>query len=402
MRWSALVSVTVCMLPACDRGGEVAIDEIESVSSEEVALGDPIPGLDPELLERFEEGTEEFAELEEIDEGLGPVFNDLGCASCHDAPAVGGSGLTTVTRFGSMADDGVFDPMEYAGGSLIQVQGFGAVGNCDVAGELVPAEANRSAHRRTTALFGLGFVDAVPDDVFVQLAALERSHDPATAGKVSYVTDPETGDTVVGRFGWKAQVSSLHVFSGDAYLNEMGITNPIFPEENCPQGDCSRLIDCDPVADPEDDGEGVEAFTDFMSLLAAPPTPRSLTSQARVGSLLFLSAGCAGCHTPVLATGDSEVAQLDHTVFFPFSDFLLHDMGGLGDGITQGGATDREMRTAPLWGVSAQQSFLHDGRAATLADAILAHDGQGRAARDRFAGLSSTNKARLVAFLEAL
>jgi hypothetical protein len=103
--------------------------------------------------------------------------------------------------------------------------------------------------------------------------------------------------------------------------------------------------------------------------------------------VLFAAIGCANCHVPALRTGPSGIAALDRVEFFPYSDFLVHDMGDLGDGIVQNGASGREMRTAPRWGARVRTSFLHDGRAETLEDAILAHDGQGRAARDRFAGL---------------
>jgi CxxC motif-containing protein (DUF1111 family) len=118
--------------------------------------------------------------------------------------------------------------------------------------------------------------------------------------------------------------------------------------------------------------------------------------------VLFAGIGCADCHVPALQTGPSPVAALDRVVFFPFSDFLVHDMGDLGDGIVQNGASGREMRTAPLWGARVRTSFLHDGRAKTLQAAILAHDGQGRAARDRFAGLDDRKQDQVLVFLNSL
>jgi CxxC motif-containing protein (DUF1111 family) len=118
--------------------------------------------------------------------------------------------------------------------------------------------------------------------------------------------------------------------------------------------------------------------------------------------LLFVGIGCANCHVPALQTRPSPVVALDSVVFFPYSDFLVHDMGDLGDGIVQNGASGREMRTAPLWGARVRTSFLHDGRAKTLQDAILAHEGQGRAARDRFTDLSDHEQDRILEFLNSL
>jgi CxxC motif-containing protein (DUF1111 family) len=196
-------------------------------------------------------------------------------------------------------------------------------------------------------------------------------------------------------------VASLATFSGDAYINEMGITNPVFPAENCPQGDCSLLAACDTVPELEDGGADVVAFTDFMTLLAPPPAP-TLTATARAGQNHFEHIGCNDCHVESLKTGASAVAALDHATFQPYSDFLLHDMGALGDGIVQNGAGGRDMRTAPLWGLSRQPRFLHDGRATTLTAAIAAHDGQAAGARNRFAALSAPEQAQLIDFLNAL
>jgi CxxC motif-containing protein (DUF1111 family) len=120
------------------------------------------------------------------------------------------------------------------------------------------------------------------------------------------------------------------------------------------------------------------------------------------GEVVFVKIGCANCHLPVLRTGSSSVAALDRVTFQPYSDFLLHDMGSLGDGIEQGQATGRDMRTAPLWGLRVRTTFLHDGRATTISDAIAAHEGQGSQARDRFKALSGGDVANLLAFLNSL
>jgi CxxC motif-containing protein (DUF1111 family) len=204
----------------------------------------------------------------------------------------------------------------------------------------------------------------------------------------------------VGRFGWKAQVPTLHQFSGDAYLNETGITNPEFPDEHCPQGNCD-LLACNPMPELNDDGSGVEEFDHFMRFLAPPPRPKP-TANVDAGRRIFSDAGCTRCHWSTFRTGKSDSPALSEVTFHPYSDFLLHDMGSLGDGVELGGARGNEFRTAPLWGVRVMTRFLHDGRASTLDEAILAHDGQARRSRDRFAELSARDQAALIEFLESL
>src|SRR2546425_3311010 len=409
----ALASIAVLWLAACSPSDSgvtspplPGTDVAPSVGMT-AAFGDPFPNLTADQLALFNAGKVEFAAVEAVDEGLGPGFNEASCPTCPLGPrtAAGGTTGRVETRFGRMRSDGTFDPMTEFGGSLIQNQGIGPVtegGAFTFVGEVVPQEATVIAQRITTQLFGLGLVDAVPDDEFRQLTQLEAATSPATAGTPNMVFDIAAGRTRVGRFGWKAQVPTLHQFSGDAYLNEMGITNPEFPDESCPQGDCGLLIHNPlPSPPPNDDGSGVKKFTDFMTLLAPPPRG-ALSLQGLEGSGVFALIGCANCHTPALVTGNSPVAALSGKVFQPFSDFLLHDMGSLGDGIVQGAATGRQIRTAPLWGVRTPARLLHDGRATSLDAAILAHDGQGKRARDRFAGLGVRARNALLVFLNSL
>ncbi len=364
-------------------------------------FGDPLPGLTPDLLARFVAGQANFETVDTVPGGLGPVYNDTACANCHSSPAIGGGSTTLETRFGRMLN-GQFDPMTQFGGSLIQKQGIGRFNGVNFVGEVVPRQATIVAGRRTTPLFGLGLVDALPDSVFQQLASLEQQVTPSTAGRVNMVTDLATGEQIVGRFGWKCQNGSLIAFSADAYLNEMGITTPLEPNENCPQGNCALLQANPATTNPnEPDNDDVQQFTDFMTFLAPPPS-LALTSQAKSGAKTFVSIGCVNCHFPAFQTPSSSIAALDQVTFFPYSDFLLHDMGSLGDGIAQSGAGQTEMRTAPLWGVRVMKSFLHDGRASSLSQAILAHDGQGKAARNQFANLSKSDQANLLAFLNSL
>ena len=364
-------------------------------------FGDPLPGLTTEQSTLFDEGKDEFTEEESAADGLGPVFNGKSCSECHSGPAVGGDSDITETRFGTITNH-EFDPLTQFGGSLIQSQGIGPISaSCNISGETVPSQATIIAKRKTTPLFGLGLVDNVPDRVFLGIAELQRRLTPQIAGRPNLVTDVFTNRLAVGKFGWKGQNPSLKQFAADAYLNEIGITSEAFPNENCPQGNCALLTTCDLVHDPEDDGSGVDGFTDFMTLLGPPPRG-AITRQVLAGELVFLKAGCIGCHLPVLETGRSSIAALDRVKFFPFSDFLLHDMGSLGDGIAQGRANGREMRTAPLWGLRVRSTFLHDGRAISVADAILAHDGQGARAKQLFNALTPNEVNNLLAFLNSL
>jgi CxxC motif-containing protein (DUF1111 family) len=363
------------------------------------AFGDPLAGLTPDELQRFNDGHDAFAEVETPAQGLGPVFNGTSCGGCHSGGAVGGGSDLVETRFGTTTN-GAFDPLTQFGGSLIQSQGIGPAGACNFVGEVVPPEATIVAGRRTTPLFGFGLVDAVPESELLALAAKEARRYPSTAGHPNMVTDVVTGMQAVGKFGWKSQVPNLLHFSADAYLNEMGVTTPLFPDENCPQGDCS-LLACDPVPGVDDDLTDVEKFRDFMTFLAPPPVQHA-TFATLQGSRLFDRVGCAACHVPSLKTGASDVATLSFRTFSPYSDFLLHDMGSLGDGIVQGIATGREMRTAPLWGIRLFTTFLHDGRAHSIDEAIMAHDGQGRRTRDRYAALPADRKAALLSFLGTL
>jgi CxxC motif-containing protein (DUF1111 family) len=399
----ALTSIAVLSLAACEapRGGvmnpppDTALAGLLEAAVA-TTLGAPFATLTADELARFAAGQDEFEGVETVAEGLGPVFNEASCATCHATP-VGGTNGRKEARFGTTTN-GAFDPMAGLGGSLIQDH---AIGPPFVA-EVVPATATITAQRVTTPLFGLGLVDAVPDEELLALARLEAVASPVTAGKPNMVTEILTSRTRVGRFGWKAQVPTLFQFSGDAYLNEMGITNPEFPNENCPQGDC-QLLASNPVPALNDDGTGVRQFTDFMTMLAPPPRPPGPGSpKVRAGGTIFVAIGCANCHTPVLATGPSAVYALSRRAFRPFSDFLLHDMGSLGDGIVQGTSTGRQMRTAPLWGVGSRTALLHDGRAPTIEAAIRAHDGQGRFARDRFARLSLQLRAALLAYVNSL
>jgi CxxC motif-containing protein (DUF1111 family) len=361
-------------------------------------LTDPLPGLTPAQEEEFNDGLDEFEEVETSEEGLGPVFNGKSCAECHAVPSTGGSepnvGVARETRISRISKGG-FDPLDGSvsvdrGGQLLQQRAIDVQG-CSLEGEVVPPEATIVSLRNSTPLFGAGLMEAIPESTVLE--------NQRNGGRPNYVLNPDTAAGELGRFGWKAQVATLHQFAGDAYVNELGITNPSFPHENRPQGQPIQP-GCDTVGDPEDDGEGVTGFTNFMRFLA--PAPRGpLTPQVQRGEQVFSQIGCASCHVPTMMTGPNSVAALSNKPVNLFSDLLLHDIG-TGDGIEQGVATGNDFRTAPLWGLSRRSRFMHDARSNKIEGAIERHGGEAKDARDGYVGLPRSDRDALLALLNSL
>jgi cysteine-rich repeat protein len=380
----------------CDDGNDLACDGCTVECSVEatppsVCAPRSLSRASAADLARFEHGRAEFVVAENVATGLGPVFNGRRCAECHNTPAVGGSSPRNVTRIG--AGSGLaFDPLASVGGPLLQAHGI-ATATCTVAGEIVPPEAAVVAERNTPPLFGVGLIEAIPE---ISIRLMRERQRPPLSGRLN--VNRATG--LVGRFGWKAQFPTLHDFAANAYRDEIGITSPFAPEELAPQGVPTA---CDGAADVEDDGNDVAAFVDFMTLLA--PVEKPLASRdARRGRSYFRRCKCQGCHTDKYKTGATHPVPALRLVKVPlFSDLLVHDMGpGLADGITQEFAEGSEFRTAPLWGVRFSAPYLHDGRAATLEEAILAHGGEAADSRARFLLLDATQRALLVAYLNSL
>jgi CxxC motif-containing protein (DUF1111 family) len=360
--------------------------------------GDPFPELSQNQLNDFADGYDQFVNVETLESGLGPIYNNTSCGNCHTAPAPGGGSAALVTRFGH-DESGTFDPLAELGGSLLQSQAIdpGAL-------ERIPSEADVIAQRKTSALFGAGLIEAIPDQDIQALATRKKAD--GVLGRAALVEDVTTGQQRVGRFGWKAQQATLLAMAADEYVNEIGITNRYFPTENAPNGNEQVLDEFDQIADPEDTADStgkaaIDRVTDFMQLLAPPPLPKP-SAEVTEGARLFSQVGCAECHVPKLKTGSSSISALDHKDVWLYSDLLLHDMGNLNDGIAQGDALPNEMKTAPLWGLKFKAPYLHDGRAPTLADAISDHDGEATPARDRFSKLPAAQQRLLLDFLRSL
>jgi CxxC motif-containing protein (DUF1111 family) len=353
----------------------------------------------------FEAALEAFEEREFNNgvDGLGPVFNAQACVECHQSPVTGGTSQVTELRAGRFdASRGVF--VDHPGGSLINDRAINAGFQ-----EVVQAGNDVRSLRNSIAILGDGFVEAVDSNA---LLAISQGQPASMRGQLIQVPVLEApGNNRAGRFGWKNQHASLQSFSGDAYLNEMGITTPMFPRDNTSNGRAAS----DNTPDPEDDGDDLILFANFMRSTKAPPRDTALaaTADSRAGEQLFSSIGCATCHVASLVTAPTGTringgaftvpAALGSKRIHPFSDYLLHDVG-TGDGIVQngGGATRNKLRSVPLWGLRTRSRFLHDGLSVTHNDAILRHAGEAASVTSRYRGLSQTQRNQILTFLRSL
>lgn len=341
------------------------------------AAGQPLHGLSADQLERFLVGQARFVQILTFEEGLGPLFNQDSCGSCHNNP-VGGTGTVSVTRAGLLIN-GVFDPLADMGGSLFQQEAVS-----EECAEVVPPEANVIAKRVTNSALAFGLIEAIPDQAFLDLVANPPNpNTPGEAHMVGAFEDPPKSPLRVGRFGWKAQVATVLTFSADAANNELGLTNRFMPDEQDPNGifppsveECDTAPD-DPYEDSFALGNGVDlefidVVTDFQRFLAPyPQTPKS----GMAGEAIFMEIGCGDCHVPAFTTADDPELEsfLRNKLVKPYGDFLLHDVGGLGDLIEQGAGGITEMKTPPLSGIRTRDPMMHDGRVAgfTFADRIM-------------------------------
>jgi len=362
--------------------------------------GDVLPGTTPREFEEFRIGLEDFRSIEEASEGLGPLFNGTGCASCHNVPVIGGGSPMTEMRAGARDADGNF---RVVGGTTLYQLFSIPDHRCQSA---VPADATIVARRMSIPLFGAGLIEAVPDETLLALEdPFDRDRD-GISGRAAVVTDVASGRRRIGRFGWKAQVATLLTFSGDAYTNEMGITNDLFPQE--PYGGISeaRMRECDRVKDPEDlvdprtGKRAIDNFEAFMKFLA-PLARGPITDEARTGEQVFSALGCSSCHVPMLSTGASAVGALHRKPVPLYSDLLLHDIA-TGDGIAQEAAQPGEIRTPALWGLRFRRPLLHDGSAMRPFDAISRHGGEAAGVMERYRSASEPIRRALFAFLDSL
>jgi CxxC motif-containing protein (DUF1111 family) len=395
------VSLTLVVFVAALGGGGEAPGQERAVQ-----FGDPLPGILPAEFERFRLGLDDFLEVETAEEGLGPSFNASSCAACHNVPAVGGVSLVSEVRAAYRDEHGVIRPPNGPDGAPLDTL-FHLFSNpphgCQ---PVMPAEVNIVARRIPIPTFGAGLVEAIADETIAALEDPDDRNGDGISGRAARVVDLGTGRLRVGRFGWKAQHATLRTFSADAYRNEMGITNELFPHELSPGVSAEQLRRCDPVPDPEDLADprtrlaAIDNFEAFMKFLAPPPRG-PIDQRAQAGERVFAGVGCALCHVPALETGLDQHPLFRRRIVPLFSDLLLHDVG-TGDFIPQASALPNEIRTPSLWGLRVRRPLLHDGRASTLEEAIGHHRGEAELVRRRFDQLGATDRANLLVFLNSL
>ena len=254
-------------------------------------------------------------------------------------------------------------------------------------------------------VFGRGLLEAIPAHTILAMSDEEDADGDGISGRANYVWDPEQEETLLRRFGLKANIPNLRLQAAAAYHNDIGVTSPVFAEESSTGQVQDDLLDDDPEIDEEILGDA----TFYIQTLAVPARRKVESPDVQLGQMVFARANCHGCHVPVLKTGDFPVAELANQVIRPYTDMLLHDMGpGLADSRPDFLATGSEWRTPPLWGigltkvVNGHTSFLHDGRARNLLEAIMWHGGEAEQSRLYVENLSKFELDALLAFLNSL
>lgn len=393
-------------------------------------------------------------------DGLGPLYNARSCSSCHvndgrghppsgpddkplalalhlavpAAPLASmagvdgwqatapdphyGSQLQTFATAGLAAEGRLRVGWEehevtLAGGEIVSLR-KPAIALEDLAfGPLAPDAM--TSPRIAPPMIGLGLLEAIPAERILAREDPDDADGDGISGRANIVWSPEHGRPMLGRFGLKAGSATVVHQSAKAFANDIGISSPTFP---APWGDCTPAqTECRAAPHGNADARGHEidaealAITVFYASNLAVPARREVDDpEVLRGKALFHGAGCAGCHTPKHVT--HRIQDAPHKSFqliWPYTDLLLHDMGpGLADGFVEGRATGREWRTPPLWGIgltasiSGETSFLHDGRARSLLEAILWHGGEAEATRDAVAAMEKSDRDALIRFLESL
>ena len=363
-----------------------------------------------------EDRAEFFEEVDTVSSGLGPVFNDTSCVNCHSTPVDGGSSTTLETRAGHTSKGQFVNPtVRLIGGTISGRSLINSKAICIQAQERIPTTETIVAQRGSVGILGDGFVEAIPDQTLLAIAqrqpAQSNNRIHGLALQVPVLESP--GVTRVGRFGWKDQHASLLSFAGDAYINEQGITNRLFPVDITSV--CDAATDPEDPVDPNDGLADIDHLARFVRATKAPPVDANLASQpdTQAGSKLFVQIGCSICHVRALVTappgtvinGNFTIPDaLGNKIIHPFSDFLLHDVG-TGDGIVQNGpqSTANRLRTVPLWGVRLRASHLmHDGATDSFGSAILRHGGEAGGVVGRYQRLSPREQRQLQQFLRSL
>ena len=357
--------------------------------------GDPLTGLTADELDRFNRGREVFERAFTPETGLGPLFNANACGECHEDPVTGGAGDEVENHIALLRSDGFCDPLADQGGPVLQLFATPALkAALGIDKEPVPDGVVR-ALRTTPDLLGFGLLDAVPERTILALADPDDRNRDGVSGRPNRFFDGR-----LGRFGRKALVPTLAEFNAGAFVFEQGITTPAIPSEESIGGQAIPP-GVDPVAEPELSQSDLDLANDFVRFLA-PPVRLPLDHEGELGRIVFGSIGCASCHVPSLSTGPNRVRALSDRTVEAYTDLLLHDMGAERGDICLGLALPQEFRTEPLMGLRLAHSFMHDGKAKSIEEAIRLHSGEATGARNRFARLSPARRAAVLKFLESL
>jgi CxxC motif-containing protein (DUF1111 family) len=413
-------------LPGDDRqGGANTVDDRTAT-----AFTHPTPGLSDDDLATHETGRGPFDFHWEPPQ-LGPLFNNDSCFGCHGGNGRGLSeigpdqrvsqalvrcslptgtpdvpgGAVSVPGYGTQLQDHATGGLAEVNVELTWIEHADTLGDgtnislraphvvvTKPDGSSLPPETLFS-YRQAPGVFGLGLLAAIDDATLLALADPDDADGDGISGRVNMVWDVATSSTVVGRFGHKANAPNLRQQVSAAFVNDMGLTNQMFPETDGTRDVPDLQLD----------------QTVFFIQTLAVPAAAARDAAALRGRGLFGELGCASCHLPTLVTGDASLPMLAHQTIHPYTDLLLHDMGdGLADHRPDFAATGSEWRTPPLWGLGLVQivapgaTFLHDGRARTVEEAILWHGGEAAGARDAFRSAAKPDRDALIAFLNTL
>jgi CxxC motif-containing protein (DUF1111 family) len=378
--------------------------------------------------------------------GVGPLFNATACAECHFRdgrvlhPYVSGGPMVGMFlrmsapdgKGGWQAPPGYHAQLRDKSVEGVPPEGIGHIDWEEVPGRFPDGEAyslrkpryrvRDLAHgplpegtileaRTAPPVHGVGLLEAIDDATLLALAKAQEGDPDGVSGRVNRVVDPETGQTAIGRFSLKANVPSLRAQAAGAAFNDMGVTSPVHPRENClpHQTACLQAKHGGTPEEPELPERFLQSLTVYLQLLAVPARRNLDDPVALRGEELFKTARCNACHVDTLKTGNThEIPRLRNQTIHPYSDLLLHDMGPELAGRPDHEATAQEWRTPPLWGIGLTERsnrhtmFLHDQRARNLQEAILWHGGEAAAARSRFMAMAKADRQALLRFLESL
>ena len=389
--------------------GVVLLAGCDTLMTDTPTAGDdfesPLDALSPDLNAVFAAGDENFEKAFSVEEGLGPIFNNVSCVGCHPGDGRGVPELGFF-RFSREADIVVGE-----GGAQHQDKSIPGIPL-----EEVPDGVDRS-FRLPPPVFGVGLIGAIDVETIVANEDPDDADADGISGRAHWVTAPAYVSEAhagggagpqLGRFSRKAQVSSLLQQIAEAYQQDMGITSDFIPEEN-PHAQAGGVALGDRVPDPEIAASIVLETVMYVRLLA-PPVRGEIIPAVERGAALFENIGCASCHIPSMKTGINPIPQLSEVDVNLYSDLLLHDMGeGLADHRPDRDATGSEWRTAPLWGtrivpdfLGGEEHYLHHGLATTLDEAIRSHGGEAEAAENAYEGLSEQERQDLIAFVKSL